>query len=142
MRLLIIFFYLLIPTLCLAEQNHLTNKSLKPIEKRLFVSFSMPQKLLTQSFEAAERSHVTVVFNGLIDNSMPKTAIFLSKLGKLYPTLSIQIDPVAFEDFKIDAVPALVVSLGKDFDVVSGNIALSDALSLINERGDLKEKML
>ena len=115
---------------------------LNEVEKRLFVSFSMPQTLLSQSFEQAERFHITVVFNGLIDNSMPETASKLSKLTKRYPELSIQIDPVAFEDFAIDAVPALVVSQGQVFDVVRGNLSLSDALSLIHERGELKGKVL
>ena len=48
----------------------------------------------------------------------------------------------AFEDFAIDAVPALVVSQGQVFDVVRGNLSLSDALSLIHERGELKGKVL
>lgn len=123
-------------------ENKRNTNGAQAVHKRLFVSFSMPESLLKQSFEQAERFHVTVVLNGLMDNSMPKTALKLSRLTAQYPKLSIQIDPVAFEDFGIDAVPALVVSQDRIFDVVRGNLALSDALSLIHERGQLKGRVL
>lgn len=139
MRILILIMLVFLHPVAMAGE---TENNLNAVEKRLFVSFSMPETLLSQSFEQAEHLHVTVVFNGLIDNSMPKTASKLSRLTERYPELSIQIDPVAFEDFGIDAVPALVVSQGQIFDVVRGNLALSDALSLIHERGELKGKVL
>lgn len=139
MRFVILFMFIFLHPVAMAAE---TEKNLNAVEKRLFVSFSMSETLLSQSFEQAEHLHVTVVFNGLIDNSMPKTASKLSRLTEQYPELSIQIDPVAFEDFGIDAVPALVVSQGQVFDVVRGNLALSDALALIHERGELKGKVL
>lgn len=139
MRVLILIMLVFLHPFAMAAE---TKNGLNEVEKRLFVSFSMPQTLLLQSFEQAERLHVTVVFNGLIDNSMPETASKLSRLTGRYPELSIQIDPVAFEDFGIDAVPALVVSQGPIFDVIRGNLALSDALALIHERGELKGKVL
>ena len=139
MRILILIMLVFLHSVVMAWE---AENGLNDVEKRLFVSFSMPETLLSQSFDQAEHLHVTVVFNGLIDNSMPKTASKLSKLTEQYPELSIQIDPVAFEDFGIDAVPALVVSQGPIFDVVRGNMALSDALALIHERGELKGKVL
>ncbi|QDP73725.1 type-F conjugative transfer system pilin assembly protein TrbC (plasmid) [Legionella israelensis] len=139
MRFVILFMFIFLHPVAMAAE---TENGLNAVEKRLFVSFSMPETLLSQSFGQAERLHVTVVFNGLIDNSMPKTALRLSELVSQYPELSIQIDPVAFEDFGIDAVPALVVSQGPIFDVVRGNLSLSDALALIHERGQLKGKVL
>ncbi len=139
MRIVILFLLVFSHAVAMAGE---AENNINAVEKRLFVSFSMPESLLRQSFEAAERLHVTVVLNGLMDNSMPKTALKLSEMTARYPELSIQIDPVAFEDFGIDAVPTIVVSKGKIFDVVRGNLALSDALVLIHERGDLKGKVL
>lgn len=139
MRNLIIILLLVFNSIVFSGEVENSHKS---VEKRIFVSFSMPTHLIKQIFEEAEHLRVTAVFNGLIDNSMPKTALKLSEITSKYPNLSIQIDPVAFEDYAIDAVPAIVVSSGNTFDVVQGNIALPDALELIHERGDLKGRVL
>lgn len=138
MRSLILMFLVLLASLSQAGQNN----GLPTVQKRLFVSFSMPDLLLRQSFEAAERLGVTVVLNGFFHNSMAETAKKLTRLTHQYPGLGIQIDPTAFEDFKIHSVPAVLVSCGQDFDVVFGNLNLDDALSLINRRGDLKGRVL
>lgn len=106
--------------------------------KRVFVSFSMPSSLLKQVLQQAESENVTAVINGLIDDDFRKTFSTIFELSKSYPRLSFQIDPVAFEKFHIESVPALVVDDGDRFDVVYGNLSLRDGLSLISQDGDLK----
>ncbi len=142
MRVILFTFLLLVHSLVQAGESKERLNGSQTVHKRLFVSFSMPENLLKQSMESAEKLNVTLVFNGLIENSMRATAERLSILAKAYPELSIQIDPVAFEDFNIEDVPALVVNVGDVFDVLSGNIDLMDALTLINARGDLKGRVL
>ena len=112
------------------------------IQTRVFVSFSMPDKLLDQTLDEAQKLNVTAVLNGLVDDDFRKTFSKIFELSKKYPSLSFQIDPPSFEKFHIHSVPALVVENGRQYDVLYGNLALDDGLKLINENGDLKGWLL
>ncbi len=103
---------------------------------QVFVSFSMPEHLLQQTLNESARLNIPAVLNGLIDNSMPTTVQRIQALSKTIPNLNLQIDPTAFERFGIQQVPALVVDNGKAFDVLYGNLSLSDGLLRIAEHGD------
>ena len=94
----------------------------------VFVSFSMPEQLMQQTLRESARLHIPAVLNGLIDNSMPMTVRRIEALSARVPNLNLQIDPTAFERFGIKQVPALVVDNGRDFDVLYGNLSLSDGL--------------
>lgn len=102
----------------------------------VFVSFSMPEKLLAQTLQEAAHLHLPVVLNGLINNSMPETIVRLEVLNAEIKDLSIAIDPVSFDEFKINQVPALLVSEGDVHDVVYGNLALIEGLKLISDKGE------
>lgn len=106
------------------------------VTAEVFVSFSMPEPLLEQCLAESARLHIPAILNGLIDNSMPKTIQRIEALSKVVPNLNLQIDPTAFERFGIHQVPALVVDNGKDFDVLYGNLSLSEGLMRIAGNGD------
>lgn len=103
---------------------------------QVFVSFSMPERLLQQTLSESARLNIPALLNGLVDNSMPKTVQRIQVLSKTVPNLNLQIDPTAFERFGIKQVPALVVDNGKTFDVLYGNLSLSDGLLRIAGHGD------
>lgn len=103
---------------------------------QVFVSFSMPEHLLQQTLSESARLNIPALLNGLVDNSMPKTVQRIQSLSKTVPNLNLQIDPTAFERFGIKQVPALVVDNGKTFDVIYGNLSLSDGLLRIAGHGD------
>lgn len=119
----------------------------------LFVSFSMPDPLLFQLANEAARLDIPVVLNGLVDGDFKKTIEKFASLNKKAKKQhlnfqGVSIDPVWFEQFKISAVPALVVSprpasceaqtvcANRSFDVVYGNASLKNSLELIAEKGE------
>ena len=103
---------------------------------QVFVSFSMPDRLLQQTLIESARLNIPALLNGLVDNSMPATILRIQALSKTVPNLNLQIDPTAFERFGIKQVPALVVDNGNAFDVLYGNLSLSDGLLQIAGHGD------
>lgn len=103
---------------------------------QVFVSFSMPEHLLKEVLRDCARMHVPAMLNGLHENSMPKTVKKIILLAKDVPNLNLQIDPTAFEKFGIHQVPALVISRGKQFDVIYGHLTIREGLERIVRAGD------
>ena len=103
---------------------------------QVFVSLSMPERLLQQTLSESAHLNIPAFLNGLVDNSMPATVRRIQALSKTIPNLNLQIDPTAFERFGIKQVPALAVDNGKSFDVLYGNLSLSDGLLRIAGYGD------
>jgi len=103
---------------------------------RVFVSFSMPEILLKETLAESARLHIPAVLNGLHQNSMAKTASKIFKLSRDVPNLNLNIDPTAFERYSIHQVPALVVERQGRFDVIYGNLSLSEGLNRIINRGE------
>ena len=106
---------------------------------QVFVSFSMPEQLLTQTLTESAKLRIPAMLNGLYHNSMPETAKKVLALTNQIPDLNLQIDPTAFERYGIQQVPALVISDAHGFDVIYGNLALKDGLhrmaDSVNESG-------
>ncbi len=102
----------------------------------LFVSFSMPDKLMEETLKESARLHIPATLNGLYQDSMPKTMEKIAKLTQKVPDLAFQIDPTAFERFNIHQVPALVVEQGDCFDVIYGTLTLTEGLNRIARRGE------
>lgn len=94
----------------------------------VFVSFSMPNRLLEETLEEAAALQIPAFLNGLYHNSMKETAVKVMALSQRIPQLNLQIDPIAFEQFGIHQVPALVVEERKQFDVIYGNLSLKQGL--------------
>ena len=124
-------------------------------EAMLFVSFSMPKSLLFMLADEAATYDIPVVIKGLVDGDFKKTVHKFYALNKKsemegHKFKGISIDPVWFDDFQIERVPALVVvrrskeclqqtkCKAQTFDVVYGNSSIKTALELIGEKGDTR----
>ncbi|KTD47798.1 type-F conjugative transfer system pilin assembly protein TrbC [Legionella quateirensis] len=102
----------------------------------VFISFSMPDKLLEETLKDCMRLKIPAYLNGLHHNSMQETAIRVMELSQKIPDLNLQIDPTLFERFGIQQVPALVVENNNSFDVIYGHLSLKEGLMRIAGRGD------
>ena len=107
---------------------------------QVFVSFSMPEKLMEETLAESARLHIPATLNGLYQDSMPKTMEKIFKFTQKVPDLAFQIDPTAFERFNIHQVPALVVEQGDCFDVIYGTLTLTEGLSRIARLGACSRK--
>jgi len=102
---------------------------------QVFVSFSMPERLLIDTLTDSARLGIPATLNGLTHNSMMETATKVGLLSNQVPNLNLQIDPTAFERFGITQVPALVVFNTGCFDVIYGNLPLTEGLNRIASHG-------
>jgi conjugal transfer pilus assembly protein TrbC len=114
----------------------ITNTVLHATTLSVFVSFSMPTKLLEETLLESARLKIPAYLNGLYHDSMPETAGKIMQLSQHIPHLNLQIDPTAFERYDIKQVPALVVEHNKRFDVIYGNLTLEEGLARIKDIGE------
>lgn len=119
----------------------------------LFVSFTMPNTLIKELLDEAHSLNIPVVIKGLINGDLNQT---IEKIGMLKVEMEkeqknfsgILIDPVWFDQFSIDKVPALVVTKrpngcfsqencpDQKYDVVYGNISIKNGLEIISQKGN------
>ncbi|WP_448310461.1 type-F conjugative transfer system pilin assembly protein TrbC [Pantoea sp. PGP6] len=109
-------------------------------ETAYFLSASVPEKEMAILMKAAEARDIPVYFRGLVGDSMEQTAKYMMYMVSTYKVRGVQIDPVRFERYGVKQVPALVKKCGDHFDIVYGNVALNQALSMIETRGDCRKK--
>ena len=109
-------------------------------DQQVFVSFSMPERLLEETLAESARLHIPANLNGLVNDSMPETIAKIVALTERVPDLSLQIDPTAFERYGIQQVPALVVEHGDCFDVIYGTRTLTENLNRIERSGACARK--
>ncbi|NIF23924.1 type-F conjugative transfer system pilin assembly protein TrbC [Pantoea sp. Acro-835] len=108
-------------------------------ETAYFLSSSVPEKELAILMKAAQDRQIPVYFRGLVNDNMEVTAKFMMHMVTTYHLQGIQIDPVRFERYGVRQVPALVKKCGEHFDIVYGNVALGQALDMINQRGECRK---
>jgi conjugal transfer pilus assembly protein TrbC len=119
----------------------------------LFVSFTMPNTLIKELSDEAHSFNIPVVIKGLINEDFKQT---IEKIGMLKLEMEkeqkkfsgILIDPVWFDRFSIDKVPALVVTKrpngcfsqekcpDQKYDVVYGNTSIKNGLEIISQKGN------
>lgn len=150
-RLLLLF---LMASICHAECHFSPEKPLSPITKGpellVFVSFGMPAESLKLWSRQAAKVKGKLLIRGFFENSLERTTAKTLELFGEQGGAEVLIDPEAFSQFNIQAVPAVVVSEKRDcltedcpipvFDVVYGDISLKEALRLITVKGSLKGK--
>ncbi len=115
----------------------------------IFVSSSMPQTSLVQWMQQAQRIKAALIIRGFVNNSVPDTKNWVRQLMEQNNKKGgVQINPVAFERFAIQQVPAVVATtrtlqcppgmscMTPPFDVVYGNVSLTQALKILSEQGD------
>ncbi|WP_300002359.1 type-F conjugative transfer system pilin assembly protein TrbC [uncultured Cedecea sp.] len=105
-----------------------------------FISFSIPEDTLSNMLSDARRYQAEPVMRGLINDDMKFTAAAILKLVNKGSTDGVQIDPTLFSDYNVKAVPALVMTCERGFDVIYGNIKIRQALEKIEKEGDCREK--
>ena len=105
----------------------------------IFATLGLNQKLLKDLITSARNYKGAVVLRGLKEDSFIKTFEYLKQiLGK--ENEGVLIDPTLFRKFEIRSVPAYVLSDGKDYDSIRGNVTAKFALSQIADKGQLKEE--
>ncbi|HHW4982772.1 TPA: type-F conjugative transfer system pilin assembly protein TrbC [Legionella anisa] len=104
----------------------------------VFVSFSMPGRLLEETLKESSRLHIPAYLNGLYHDSMRDTSLKVMELSQRVPNLNLAIDPTLFERFGIQQVPALVVDEGNAFDVIYGHLTLQEGLLRIAGHGETR----
>ncbi|EMQ5759666.1 TPA: type-F conjugative transfer system pilin assembly protein TrbC [Proteus mirabilis] len=109
-------------------------------EVAYFLSSSIPEKTLASLIRSAESQGIPVYFNGLIDDSVDKTAKYMLYLVQKYKISGVEIDPNRFEYYGVRAVPALVKRCGGKFDIIYGSGSISGSLSIIDSEGDCKNE--
>jgi len=101
-----------------------------------FVSFSIPRNGLAIMLNNAAQFAVPVNIRGMINNDFRQTANTIFEMTKGSNKGGVQINPKAFRQYGITAVPALVVTCGNTFDRVSGDIRIDGLLRKVAEGGD------
>lgn len=113
----------------------------------IFVSATMPEESLMQWFLQAQKIHAAVILRGFIHDSLLETKKWIKPfIDNNNNRGGIQINPIAFERYGIQQVPAVVAmkttvqsffdTSSMPFDVVYGNVSLSKSLQIIVDQGD------
>lgn len=107
----------------------------------VFVSLSMPKPALIALNKDAARFGAALVLRGLKDNQYSATAEHLKPIIE-QSGQGFLIHPQWFTQFKIDTVPTFVLSKtdaagNVRFDKVSGHISVDEALTQIEQAGEL-----
>ncbi|WLE64130.1 type-F conjugative transfer system pilin assembly protein TrbC (plasmid) [Burkholderia plantarii] len=79
-----------------------------------FASFSMPDASLVRLIKQMHVAGGTVVFRGFKDDSLKATAAEMQRLG--LASGGIVVNPKAFTQYRVERVPAFVVTQGGDAD--------------------------
>ncbi|MBY4890593.1 type-F conjugative transfer system pilin assembly protein TrbC [Pantoea sp. DY-15] len=123
-----------------AQRLGLTLDEPKPKPRaRYFISFSIPAAGLKTLLMDSSRFQVPATVRGLVNNSLKETASAMYDLVKDDKRGGVQIDPTAFRQYGITAVPALVVTCGEHNDHIAGNFSLEQMLRKVAEEGDCAE---
>ncbi len=119
----------------------------------VFLSFSMPERSLQAWLKQCKKSGATPVIRGLIDNSFSKTMNAIQRLSKKTGA-GMQLDPILFKTFEIEAVPAVVHVKEMPacpanmnckavlYDSLSGDVSLDYALDKMRGDADSDEPLL
>jgi conjugal transfer pilus assembly protein TrbC len=119
----------------------------------VFLSFSMPEKSLHAWLNQCKRSGATPVIRGLIHNSFKDTMTAIQTLSKK-TGIGMQLDPILFKTFEINAVPAVVYVKDTpvcpanmnckpvDYDSLYGDVSLDYALEKMSNDDPVLHRMI
>lgn len=100
----------------------------------VFISFSVPVESWKDLSAELENTDGVFVLKGIPHGSFKEFASKIAEFRKQGINAPIQIDPLAFEKYGIEQVPAFVQSEEELFNKVVGNIPLSTVLELFKNR--------
>lgn len=104
-----------------------------------FLSFSIPEKQLVTLIKGAENKNIPVYIRGLVRNDMRATTKAILYLATKYNIKGVLVDPLRFDYYGVDTVPALVKKCGDKFDIIFGNVDIGQALNELELKGDCKK---
>lgn len=128
------------------------NPNATPSGMMIFVSLTMPKSSLKSLLKQSEYWQIPLVIRGVLPEGFPATAkriqLLIQEPGKDPIQSGFAIAPEWFKTFNITEVPTFVVvkpgrCLPKqpcsidDYDIVKGNVSLTDALNFLQD-GDAK----
>lgn len=130
----------------LARQYEQKSAARRTDELMVFASFTMPRESLRRLVSQARQVGAAVVLRGFKNNSLKETAQAIEALGE--PGGNVLINPKAFTQYKVKAVPTLVLASAATIDqvdregcalpehyvAVSGDVSLDYALDEIARR--------
>jgi conjugal transfer pilus assembly protein TrbC len=136
---------LLIISLTIINVSHAANEN----NIYIFVSFSMPDATIQNLLRDAHKIKAPLIIRGLYQNSFQETT---KKLLTLLPEKKggVLLDPTLFKRFKIDKVPAFVITTQRciedkactDYDVIYGDVTFHYALEELKSRTNSYAKFL
>lgn len=95
----------------------------------IFVSLTMPDGMLEQYAAQAKRFNATLVLRGFVDDKLSSTRETLARLNRSGAQWDISPEP--FKTFKIDKVPAIVLSTATDSSIMEDGCAHPEAYTAI-----------
>jgi conjugal transfer pilus assembly protein TrbC len=130
----------------IASQYRANVPAVKPDDLFVFASFSMPPAALENLFRDVAKVDAVVVFRGFKNNSWRETAEMIASLKN--NGVNAVVNPTAFKTYKIDVVPAVVITkpeaheqtdgegcaLPEHYGVVIGDVTLEYALTQITKK--------
>lgn len=127
-------------------QNKKDNEFKPKTKFRIFVSFGVPESVLLNLDKVARKIGAKLVIRGLKNNSFKETISTIKAMNESHSSdtsqsgVVIDIDPKAFEEFGVHAVPSFVLSNGHKFDKIVGNLSIPYVLGKFADSGDLKDE--
>ncbi len=122
----------------------------------IFASLGMPTESLAEITLQAHKYEIPIVIRGLYKNDYKSTASRIEEIltvnSKDHPVGGFSIDPNWFEVYKINKVPAFILTPElavcpesdisncdiPNYDIIYGNITVESALQQFSKRGDYK----
>lgn len=98
-------------------------------ERVIFISHSMPKEALEGIVEFSKRNPVRLVIQGMIQNSMVKTAKFVEEIG-----VPVDIDPPLFKNYAVTHVPVFLERQDQKTVLMSGNVTPQFAFQKFTEK--------
>lgn len=121
----------------ITQQMRHQEAALKPPPAiQYFVSFSIPRNGLGIMLDNASRLNIPINIRGMINNDLRQTADAIFEMTKNSNKGGVQINPTAFRQYGVTAVPALVVTCGGKFDRVSGDMRIDSLLRKVADVGE------
>lgn len=129
----------------IARYNDLKNNQTNKIENDqnlyVFISFSMPDKMIKNYFiesqSLKEKYNINIIFvlRGFYKNSFKATsekiALLLKDLDK--KDVPITIDPITFKKYNIEKVPTFLKFNAENYDIMSGAVNIDYFIEKIKE---------
>jgi len=98
-------------------------------ERVIFISKSLPKETLQKIAAFAKIKKVRLVLQGMVENSMFKTASFVEEMG-----ISVDLDPPLFKKYAISHVPVFLETIDQKTYLLKGNVTPEFAFKTMRQK--------